>query len=1107
MLAGYYPFHEDTGFGSRLNLSIEVDQDGCQFKLCVLNPWWFSMSRKRGHSDGELCGLTEEQVGVVMAMERGHVCVNAGPGTGKSTLIISLVRYLSRSTANILVLQFNRAMREDMEARIRASEPGLLCRDGGTVRVMTHSGLAFHLLKHTPKDGPPSPEDCLRLSNEPPGYYRVGWQRGQTRILIIDEAQDMSRVDWRIAIRHAANPGTRVLLVGDERQDIYKVMRDAESRYLRLLPEILTAENHNLTLTHRLTEPMVDFVNQVFLSPETHLRSHRPSHHPVTLLRYRETDRETRTQRSEAVIHALRLIFATSDAKPADVLVLAPSIEKSFDSLPDAIQNLEIEGRTVSLSRTQEQHVRFRTFHSVKGLEARFVIVLCFDESYVRFFDKTTPLQRIPSALFVAITRAKERLFLVAEATNPPLPCADLIALKALATDPRKLLVLEQDLANETWVETQTPHPEISTLIQSDKPTPVSVVDFLKAAHQEDLSSLYAFDRVQTSQLPSQEILWEDLNLPTETIPKGQIVGKLVYLFFEHFALGKPWAETNFYEELSHRVEAQLQATDITKANEGRYLACQNLLEEVSQSEDLREEDALWNLAAVREATWYVPNFALLGVEPQELIGVEEAAWIGQQVFACIQTSGSNPSETDQVEDLCETHLDCVYKCIPAYQTRMESSMKLEGRVDLIQTQSERSTIVEFKLGGDQRVCDLWQVLIYATLWLETTGREQVDFKLAYLLNGSVYTGTLTKEEATMIIVPALQMTRAWRAPTWRSPTISDAEFVREERSGLVGVETRPLTRVLVLLPGRFLCLEAGDRLQWIEDREGVSLHDWILRGGRYVNTRTNLFPTVDVIACHDMANVCWEWVQDLGTGFERDLEALHTTPKIELGPFQSIQDTLGTLSTLLNVQPCSPPREVSYVFSGPQYMGVARPVEPEDWVSSWGNGTLFEIPGGAALLSGVGVDFETTFLRTSQSMLDPGRYVDFERGYICLATRLDLAPLIELVDRAWRVLMESGFRFWFEDVALRMDPNSLQAMARGRNQNQIAGGILRIRPCPRDKSLRNLLDTRFEPRETKIGIRLLGFQIKNPRVSQTGSGLALVEPLLQITSLVKKRA
>jgi len=247
--------------------------------------------------------MTPEQRAVVRAVHdrRGHVSVNACPGSGKTTLVVALIKYLKllEPHARIFVVQFNKQMTTEILARLAGCGLDHQC-------VKTHSSLHYRLLRLKDNGGAPSERQVRDLAQTAPNA--TPGSIGEFDYVIVDEAQDLSADDWRILARHVARVGAdgvsscnaRLLLVGDERQSIYGGLRSADARFLSQLSRLLHnprdpihgVRSLQLTVTHRLPPPVVDFVNRVVLhaaDPSTHMRAsdralESHDHRPVVAL-------------------------------------------------------------------------------------------------------------------------------------------------------------------------------------------------------------------------------------------------------------------------------------------------------------------------------------------------------------------------------------------------------------------------------------------------------------------------------------------------------------------------------------------------------------------------------------------------------------------------------------------------------------------------------------------------------------------------------------------------------------------------------------------------------------------------------------------------------
>jgi len=117
--------------------------------------------------------------------------------------------------------------------------------------------------------------------------------------------------------------------------------------------------------------------------------------------------------------------------KPDDIFVLAPTIKASDNPVKRLENELVKEGIAVYYSRNDDDgldeeiiknKIVFTTFHQSKGRERKIVIIYGFDNSYFKYFKKTSDPNICPSELYVATTRAKEILILLDNESEQGLP-------------------------------------------------------------------------------------------------------------------------------------------------------------------------------------------------------------------------------------------------------------------------------------------------------------------------------------------------------------------------------------------------------------------------------------------------------------------------------------------------------------------------------------------------------------------------------------------------------------------------------------------------------------------------------------------------------------
>ncbi len=230
--------------------------------------------------------LTQEQRRLVEAPLESSTLALAGPGSGKTRVLVHRVAWLLSveqvQSHELLVLCFNR--RNVLELRRRLKH--LVGPRARFVSIYTYHGLAMRLLGRSFQDlesgqAPKNfdgllKEACARL--HAPDLDEEGSLRDRIiagfRYLLIDEYQDIDGAQYdlvaALAGLRAKDADTRlaVLAVGDDDQGIYD-WRGANVEYLRRFEEEYDARRHSLLTNHRSTRSIVDG-SQAFIAQNGH---------------------------------------------------------------------------------------------------------------------------------------------------------------------------------------------------------------------------------------------------------------------------------------------------------------------------------------------------------------------------------------------------------------------------------------------------------------------------------------------------------------------------------------------------------------------------------------------------------------------------------------------------------------------------------------------------------------------------------------------------------------------------------------------------------------------------------------------------------------------
>ena len=177
-----------------------------------------------------------------------HLLVNAGPGAGKTSVLVGRIAHLIREQhvkpSEIMVLAFNRAVVFEIRKRIRDLFRSLgYAAYASQVRVSTFHALAMRSLHGT--DNPPKnastdnllPDFSKRLAADAAFREDIA---GQCRSLLIDEFQDVTEEVYAIirSLHEGSGSQAGVMAIGDDDQDILRWQRRSAGRQERPFAEL-----------------------------------------------------------------------------------------------------------------------------------------------------------------------------------------------------------------------------------------------------------------------------------------------------------------------------------------------------------------------------------------------------------------------------------------------------------------------------------------------------------------------------------------------------------------------------------------------------------------------------------------------------------------------------------------------------------------------------------------------------------------------------------------------------------------------------------------------------------------------------------------------------
>jgi len=320
----------------------------------------------------ETNSLNEEQIAAINTGS-GTFKVLAGPGSGKTAVLVARHNRLKQQGHNPLCLTFTKAAANEMKQR----------SGGGNFRTI-HSQ-AYKILKDNADyaEGgfiaPPLDElipQATEILVRHPYLFRF---------LLVDEAQDCSNTDWDFISRLSHN----IFAVGDAMQCLYGFRNSKPDLFLHMENMFHDTKTLYLGQNYRSTQRIVEFCKSVAPIRGALLEkicTHNEIGDPVTHIGFQHNVEE-----AEYVIDCVRRLEQDGDK---DSVVLART-------------NKQLE---VFLKLHAPEHLELRTIHAAKGAEWDNVFVVGTQQGLIPFKDGDVDEES--RILFVAASRAKKRLTL-----------------------------------------------------------------------------------------------------------------------------------------------------------------------------------------------------------------------------------------------------------------------------------------------------------------------------------------------------------------------------------------------------------------------------------------------------------------------------------------------------------------------------------------------------------------------------------------------------------------------------------------------------------------------------------------------------------------------
>ena len=234
--------------------------------------------------------LSPTQLSIIKDRESRYIVVAAGPGSGKTKLLVhklaSLLLIEDVKHEQLLMLTFSRAAATEFKKRLIE----LVGNAAHYIEIKTFHSYCFDLLGRV--GNLEKSDEVLKETVDKILKDEIDLNRITKTVLVIDEAQDMNSDEFELVktlMKH--NRKMRVIAVGDDDQNIFE-FRGSSSKYMA---KFLTAKNttkYELTENYRSKKNLVEFTNQfsLFLKnrlKKTAITSIQTSNGRINLFRYK----------------------------------------------------------------------------------------------------------------------------------------------------------------------------------------------------------------------------------------------------------------------------------------------------------------------------------------------------------------------------------------------------------------------------------------------------------------------------------------------------------------------------------------------------------------------------------------------------------------------------------------------------------------------------------------------------------------------------------------------------------------------------------------------------------------------------------------------------
>ena len=375
---------------------------------------------------------SHEQECIVNLVNNANIIIDSVAGSGKTSTVL----FIAEQYANlgVLVLTYNAQLKA--ETRKRAAHLS---------NLDVHSYHSFCVMNYNPLAYTDDGINTIINENTTP-KFELNYD-----IIIVDEAQDITPLFYKLLCKIFTDNQKefKIVVMGDQMQSIYK-FRESDSRFITFSEQIFEKFNNfpwtsaTLSESFRCTIPMTNFINECMIGYKRINSKKESIHKPDYVICNSYGTYPRKLVKDYLKIYKPQDIFilAYSVKDKTPIRNLANYITENFDipiycsgSDQDSLDSRVIEGKLVLTS-----------IHQAKGRERKVVIFLGFDDGYFEYYDKNSDQSICPNELYVAATRASERVSFIQDQKKAPLPFLKNVRMYSKFIDESKDTIVKKSI-------------------------------------------------------------------------------------------------------------------------------------------------------------------------------------------------------------------------------------------------------------------------------------------------------------------------------------------------------------------------------------------------------------------------------------------------------------------------------------------------------------------------------------------------------------------------------------------------------------------------------------------------------------------------------------